>query len=174
MPTAKRSRGIICREAHHSDLEDLDTIENEGAFEPVGIKQLTHWYERMDRPKQARGRRLWTSLQVISDQWGLILGYAALVGEDGLATVRVAIHPKFRGEKLGARVLTAALDDARVRHELTQAEAIISERQETALAFARAFGFRARDPKPVVRDWFGPYHDGYALVLPIVPCYEAS
>lgn len=172
MAKVSNLRGLKCRDAHYADLEELEVIEAQGAFEPIRLQQLQRWYERSECPRDVRGKRMWTTLRVVSDQLGLIFGYAALIGENDLATARVTIHPKFRGEGLGRRVLSEALADAQRRHQLRLAEAIISEQQESSLAFATNFGFRVREYQPVARDWFGPHHDGYVLVLPITPAYE--
>lgn len=159
---------VTLRAAQSIDLEEMATIEEAGAFEPASAHQLDLWLSNAT-PRKRRGRMLWNELHVAADAGNLVLGHCVLIGEDDVATLRIVIHPGFRRQRLATRLLTRTIDHACTWTALRDVEWIISERQAETLLFARRFGFVAREAEPVIRDWFGLHHDGFALHLPIVP-----
>lgn len=170
-PLFSRSKSsITIRPAAVTDLTYLINTEDAGSsVEPASLQQLTRWVRRSESgPRRQRGKLLWTTFHVAATRQRTV-GHCILLGEDDSATLRIVVHPAFRGEGIGRRLVDVALHAAQAEHRLECVEWIVHERHESTIEFARSCGFRPREVRPVERDFFGTSDDGFVFVLPLMP-----
>lgn len=165
-----RSSKAQIRVAAIADLKYLCNIEDAGsAVEPASLQQLTRWMRTSELgPRKRRGKSLWTAVRLVEIARRPV-AHCILLGEDDCATLRMVVHPSYRGDGLGSMLLEDSLGAAQQAYGLALVECIVHERHESTLAFATHHGFKPREVQPVVRDWFGPGNDGYALQLRVAP-----
>jgi len=169
MPSVnKPTRKLVLRSVEQHDLADLTAIETLGALEPSSLAMMRRWYERSRCVKHKRNRRLWLVMSVATDINGDALGHVVLLGEDGTADLaRLVVHPHWRRQRIGSRLLEYAIDDARDRHSLATLHWIVHERDVAGVNFAKSFGMRTPAHQPIRKDWFGEGDDGYAFALTV-------
>jgi RimJ/RimL family protein N-acetyltransferase len=165
-----RSTKIDIRPAAVTDLTYLIHTEDAGsAIEPASVQQLTRWLRTAEQgPRRRRGKRLWTVFHVAATRQRVV-GHGVLVGEDEEAMLRIVVHPHFRREGIGRRLVDVLCRAAHAEHALEMVQWIVHERHAATIDFARSCGFRPREVRPLERAWFGPGNDGYVFVLPLVP-----
>lgn len=157
---------IQLKAADEASLGPIAWLEHNGAFDAQPRATIERWWKLAESPRVARGRLLWATLR-IATLGSQVVAYAAAIGEGQVAQVRVVVAPSHRRRRFGTIVLIDALEKARRSYGMLSAEAYVSERCATSLAFIRSFWFAPRMPYPVARDWFGERHDAYVLQMKV-------
>lgn len=140
---------IHIRMMNRDDLPQLLAIEEASFPAPWNEKD----FRATLQPKNA-----WGKVAIVDDK---VVGFIIyLTAKKTYNVISLAVHPDYRRKGIGRELVNDMLEKV---HPLRRNEArlTVSDQNLDAQLFFRSLGFRATE---ILKDFFGPGHDGYEFV----------